>query len=505
MIKVAVYCRVSTDGEDQANSFESQQRYFQELIQSRSDWELYAIYADEGITGTTTKRRIQFNRMIQDAYEGQFRLVLTKEVSRFSRNVLDTIAYTRELKRIGVAVMFLTDNINTMDKDAELYLSILASLAQEESRRTSGRVVWGQTRQMEKGVVFGHSLLGYDVSDGVITVNPQGAETVKFIFQKYTVEEMGTTAIARFLRQEEHQTLSGSTDWTPNAVVRILKNEKYVGDLVQKKTYTPDFLTHQKCRNKGEVPLVCIKNHHEAIISRDVWNRAQERLKENSKHQINEYGHSNRYVFSGRIRCGECGAVFVSRTKKNMDGFVVRRWCCSTVTRNGKGACSIGKTVRDDDALYMVKTAIQNLPIDWSFIVNNVSLLAFQAIQETVQNSTQNKDLIRGEINCLKKKKEAVMDCFFAGTISKQDMKVMKEKYERQLEVLERKLDQILDEQSKNVNIQMIQDVLESVIHGETESELFYRTILGNLYVYRDRQMELTLSYLPFRFQFKDS
>ena len=168
MIKVASYCRVSTDKDDQANSFETQKRYFREYIESHPDWELYEIYADEGITGTTTKKRTRFNRMINDAYEGKFQMIITKEVSRFSRNILDTIAYTRELKAIGIGVIFATDRINTLEPEAEMLLSYLASMAQEESRRTSSRVIWGQTRQMERGVVFGQSLLGYDVKDGVL-------------------------------------------------------------------------------------------------------------------------------------------------------------------------------------------------------------------------------------------------------------------------------------------------------------------------------------------------
>ena len=162
MIKVASYCRVSTDHEDQANSFAAQQRYFKEYIHRQPDWELYGIYADEGITGTSTKKRAQFNRMIHDAYSGKFQLILTKEVSRFSRNILDTISYTRELKALGVGVLFVNDGINTLEPDAELRLSIMASIAQEESRKTSSRVKWGQTRQMERGVVFGRSMLGYD-------------------------------------------------------------------------------------------------------------------------------------------------------------------------------------------------------------------------------------------------------------------------------------------------------------------------------------------------------
>ena len=161
MIPVASYCRVSTDKDDQANSFESQRRYFQEYINRQPDWELYLTYADEGITGTSTKKRAAFNRMIRDARLGKFRLILTKEVSRFSRNILDTIAYTRELRQLGIGVLFMNDGINTLDPDAELRLSIMASIAQEESRKTSSRVKWGQTRQMERGVVFFFAILLY--------------------------------------------------------------------------------------------------------------------------------------------------------------------------------------------------------------------------------------------------------------------------------------------------------------------------------------------------------
>ena len=150
MIKVASYCRVSTDKDDQANSFESQQRYFKEYIDRQPDWELYEIYADKGITGTSTKKRVKFNQMINDAHMGKFNIIITKEVSRFSRNILDTIAFTRELKALGVGVLFMTDGINTLDPDAELRLSIMGSIAQEESRKTSARVKWGQTRQMER-------------------------------------------------------------------------------------------------------------------------------------------------------------------------------------------------------------------------------------------------------------------------------------------------------------------------------------------------------------------
>ena len=223
-MKVAAYCRVSTDKEDQINSFESQRKYFREYIERRPNWELYQIYADEGITGTTTKKRAAFNHMIADAQLHRFDLILTKEVSRFSRNILDTISYTRKLRRLGIGVVFMNDGINTLDPDSELRLSIMGSIAQEESRKTSSRVKWGQTRRMEQGVVFGRSMLGYDVRDGKMTINPQGASVVRLIFQKYVYEHKGTTVIARELRESGYKTLTGSPNWRNTIILKILKN-----------------------------------------------------------------------------------------------------------------------------------------------------------------------------------------------------------------------------------------------------------------------------------------
>ena len=346
----AAYCRVSTDQSDQANSFASQQRYFRDYIDRRPDLLLYDIYADEGITGTSTKKRTEFNRMMQDAREGRFQVILTKEVSRFSRNILDTIRYTRELKELGVGVLFLLDGIDSMRPDAELYLAIMASLAQEESRKTSARVVWGQTRQMEKGVVFGPSLLGYDVKNGEISIKPQGAETVRLIFHKYALAGCSTVEIAADLTMRGIPTHRGSTQWRPGTIVKILKNEKYVGDLVQKKTYTPDYLTHEKRRNSGQVPLVIIRDHHTPIVSRELWEQAQQRLSRNNRRKS---GSSQKHPLSGKIICASCGSFFVSRVKRRGDGTVVRSWRCSAAVRGGKAACG-APTIRENTIMALL-------------------------------------------------------------------------------------------------------------------------------------------------------
>lgn len=506
MSKVASYCRVSTDKDDQANSFDTQKAYFREYIQRNPDWELYEIYADEGITGTSTKKRKEFNRMMNDAYEGKFQMIITKEVSRFSRNILDTISYTRELRAMGIGVIFATDRINTLEPEAEMILAYIAAQSQEESRRTSTRVIWGQTRQMEKGVVFGQSLLGYDVKDGQITVNPEGAEIVRLIFHKYAVEQIATSEIARFLTREGYRTYRGSSKWKSNSVIRILNNEKYVGDLVQKKTYTPDFLSHEKKSNKGSVPLITIPNHHEPIISREVWNLAQARLRKNNKRTAGKSGHSNRYVFSGKIKCGQCGCSFVGRFKYRKDGTRIRRWSCSKATNEGAAACDIGKLVRDDDAMHMLKAAIQALPMDADAVVHNVAELALEVILEGKTAPRDDPERLRQELDRSQQKKEAVMDAFFSREISREDMITFTAKYEQQLSDLWKRLEEAQNRKNTHQDSTalrtQIHEKISAILKGETESEVFYKTLLQSLTVFKDRHLELRLNWLSQVFHF---
>ena len=427
-MKVAAYCRVSTDKEDQWNSLESQKTYFQQYIQRHPDWELSEIYADEGISGTSTKKRVQFNRMISDAKMGKFKLIITKEVSRFSRNILDTIQFTRELRALGVGVLFMNDGINTLEPDAELRLSIMGSIAQEESRKTSSRVKWGQIRQMERGVVFGRSMLGYDVKDGKLTVNPEGAEIVRLIFHKYAVEGKGSSIIARELREAGIVTLTGNPKWNNTHITKILRNEKYVGDLVQKKTYTPDYLTHAKKTNHGAEEKVILRNHHEPIIDRDTWNAVQSEMKRRSRNGALASGHGNRYLFSGKIRCGCCGASFVSRKKYRSDGSFYKRWSCFTAANEGKRhfdpmgnavGCDIGLLLREDFAEEILGAAIKSVLSDTKAATMAAAKATLAQIQSFEQDSGDSAEQLAWEIAQIQKKKEDVLAAFFDKTITK--------------------------------------------------------------------------------------
>ena len=510
MIKVASYCRVSTDKDDQANSFESQQRYFKEYIDRQPDWELYEIYADKGITGTSTKKRVKFNQMINDAHMGKFSIIITKEVSRFSRNILDTISYTRELKALGVYVIFLNDGIATSDADAELKLSIMGSLAQEESRKTSARVKWGQARRMEQGVVFGRSMLGYDVKDGKMTINPEGAEIVKLIFHKYGNEKKGTSVIARELREAGYKSYTGNTKWSNTHIIKILKNEKYVGDLVQKKTITPDYLTHAKKYNHGEEELICIENHHEPIIDRDLWNLVQEELAKRNLHADYGKGHSNRYVFSGKIKCGECGASFISRQRKRKDGSTYKRWGCITATNEGRVhrdsrgnevGCDIGRQIRDELAMDMLKQSLRTIQMDKKWIINNVVSIAMDAISNCENDDFDSEEKLQYEMEQIIDKKQNVLDAFFSKNITKEDMRMMNERYDKQIGELQERLQVVkAREQIHYETSSLKNDVRKQVtnmVSGLTESEIFYKNVLDQMVVYSNQRVEVKLNLLP--------
>ena len=514
MILVASYCRVSTDKDDQANSFEAQQRYFREYIDRQPDWELYRVYADEGISGTSTKKRVEFNRMINDAKMGKFKLIITKEVSRLSRNILDTIGYTRELKALGVGVLFMNDGINTLEPDAELRLSIMGSIAQEESRKTSSRVKWGQTRQMERGVVFGRSMLGYDVKGGRMTINPEGAELVRLIFHKYGIEKKGTSIIARELREEGYQTLTGNTKWSSGHIVKILRNEKYVGDLIQKKTYTPDYLSHQKKRNNGAEEKVILTDHHEPIIDRELWNIVQMELARRNRHGEPGVGHGNRYLFSGKIKCGECGAVFVSRKKYYKNGNVTPKWSCITAVNEGichvdpmgnEVGCDIGLMFRDDFATEILKTATGAVLKAHRWSVSQVSVCTEDVIERNKITKGDSSEKLEYEIKEITKKKEDILDAFFSRDITKEEMRLMNERYDRQLEQLKINLIAAREREQLSYETSMLSSDIKAHIRDLIEreqNEIFFRNVLDTLIVYADRRVEVRLNLLPQKWRF---
>ncbi len=321
MLKVAAYARVSTDSSDQINSLKNQIKYFCDYIKSNPEWEYAGIYYDNGVTGTQTKKRDGFNKMINDCYDKKIDLIVTKEVSRFARNTVDTLEYTRLLNSMGIGILFINDNIDTRANDGEFRLSIMASVAQEESRKISERVKWGQKRAMESGIVFGSTVFGYTIKNGKLYIKEDEAEIVKNIFYKYTIEGKGTYTIAKELTQKGIKPPK-SKAWSSTMVLRILKNEKYAGDLIQRKTITENYLTHKRVRNEND--KVFIPAHHKAIIDADMWQKTQAEIEKRKK----TGGYTGRNSLSGKLQCSLCGENMVigRKQRKNSDEYIF--WHC---------------------------------------------------------------------------------------------------------------------------------------------------------------------------------
>ncbi len=508
--RVAAYCRVSTDRDDQANSFASQQKYFQQYIERTPEWELYRVFADEGISGTSTKNRRGFKLMIAEAKEGRFDLVITKEISRFARNTLDSVYYTRELKRHGVGVIFLNDNINTLEPDAELRLTIMSSIAQEESRKTSERVKWGQKRRMEQGVVFGRNLLGYDVHGGKLYVNEAGAKIVRLIFQKFVQENKGAHVIARELTEAKVPTANQAKEWSSTTVLRILRNEKYCGDLVQKKTYTPDYLSHEKKYNRGEEEFVVIHNHHEPIIARATFEQAKALLDSRAQNQAGQGKYSRCYCFSGKIKCGRCGASYVARRKTRKDGSQYVAWCCYQSRKygrphldaKGEAVGCLPMSIRDDDAQYIMSLVCQDLAKGGKKIIEGLIRVIRQALQREQRLESNSEHQLQRQV--LQAKQERALDLYISGELTKEEFQAARQKYAAAMSSLE-----VSGSESASAaqgkclwdEARIAQAIADILVNGGKDGQ-FYREILASLIVHNRDQIDVHLQHLPVKWSY---
>lgn len=512
-LRVAAYARVSTDSDDQANSFDSQVKYFGERIKQQEDWSLVKVYSDEGITGTSTKKRNGFNSMIDDALSGKIDLIITKEVSRFARNIEDAIKYTRSLKEHNVYVIFVLDGIDTREPDTELKLAIYSALAQEESRKTSERVKWGQKRQMEKGVVFGRSLLGYRVEKGKLFLVEDEAETVRLIFHKYLNEGKGSHIIARELKEAGIKPYNPDgrakykNDWSNTAILRILRNEKYVGDLAQKKTWTKSYLDHKKRYNRGEEEIVYIRDHHPdiAIISREMWDATQKELERRALTTEQKSKHSNRYWASGKVFCGICGERFVNKTKRTSVG-ASRAWTClnhvkASAFRNAE--CNMSEWASDRSlkniVLYILNMLVENKDIIRTEIIRDINSLDFK--QKTISTAD-----IENKIKKSEETHRKLLDIRLAGEISAEEFKSKRADLDKELDDLRNQLSEITEsnENRKKQNDRMLEIVTEvnRILKLEDENlDSLLGTVTQSITVYEGHVVVVRLKDIPFNFR----
>lgn len=444
--RVAAYVRVSTDGEEQLQSFKSQKEYYKDKISKNKDWVMVGIYADEAVTGTKTVKRDGFLKMINDCMEGLVDVILTKSISRFSRNLVDTLQYVRLLKEKGVAVIFEKENINTLSMESEMALALLSTLAQNEVESLSANVKLGIRMKMKRGEMMGfNGCLGYDYhpEDKSITINPEEAETVREIFDMY-LAGYGSSTIAKELERLGRKNKRGEIKWTCSGIRTIINNEKYKGDLLLGKTFTVDPVSKRRLANMGEEEQYYIKGHHEAVVPPEIWEAAQEiRKSRYRKDTMSVDGtrkkYSRKYAFSSMCECGFCGKYLTRRSHNQTVAQTKPVWKCRTSTNFGIKNCPHSKAV--DEAV------IENAFLDMFHLLadnfDDVFDSVIRSIEETLSDNEcvvklQRVDKIISKLESKRKKLTGLL----------LDDKITKEAYDAQYNELVRKTNQAKKEHS---------------------------------------------------------
>ena len=368
--RVAAYCRVSTDSEEQINSYTAQKAYYTQKIEESQDWELAGIFADEGITGTSMKKRKEFNRMITACKRGGIDLILTKSLSRFARNTVDCLETVRILKSKGIGVIFEKENINTLTESSEFLITLFSGFAQAESESLSSNIQLGIRMAMKEGKVNFHyrSMLGYRRgTDGEPEIVPEEAEVVRRIYRRY-LDGCSEGQIQRELTQAGIATAKGVKAWSHQIVHNILTNEKYAGDALLQKTFTTDCISKTVKKNTGELPQYYIKDNHPAIIPRDIYQRVQEEMaRRTSKRKVmqksgkTEQGkYSAKYALSERLVCGECGSPY-KRCTWARNGVKRIVWRCVSRLEFGKKYCHESPSIEEDKLHTAILTALNRV------------------------------------------------------------------------------------------------------------------------------------------------
>ena len=506
--KVAIYARVSTEHEAQINALENQIQYYNNILAQHPEWELVGRYVDEGITGTSVKKRKNFLRMMEDAKNGMFSLILTREVSRFARNTVDTLQETRKLKSYGVEVYFTEDNIRTSDDtDGELRLTLMATLAQNESKKTSVRVKAGQKISFENGVLYGNgNILGYDRVGRELVVNPEQAETVKMIFNMYH-DGMGCKQIAYELEKRGRITSTGLTHWQPGTISRLLRNSFYCGKIVYRKQYVPDYLEQKKINNYDEVDKIEIMGKHEPIISEELFNDCQRRLDAKTVNRLrgNHAINPPKSAYARILKC-QCGSNFERRKwHKYKDGRIRYGFECykqknhgSYRTRLKKGldttGCCTTKMFPEWKLKIVAHWLFNDLWKERDKIINRAIEMLNATIKD--ENVVDYTDEVK-ELNKKRKKYEEklsnLVELRVEGDISKEVYEEKKGAFKKQIEYIDSEL---LKRDVKNsaivsnvkTQIQLLTDLLEKkydVISGDIPEDIV-ETFIDQIVVHDD-------------------
>lgn len=489
-LRVTFYARVSTDQDEQINSLENQVQYYTELIQSKPNWKFVPGYVDEGISGGSTKKRDNFNRMIRDAKAGMFDFIITKEISRFSRSTLDSIKYTQELLDYNVGVFFQNDNINTLDTDSEFRLVIMAGVAQDEIRKLSERLKFGFRQAIKNGHVLGNDkLYGYDKKDCVLTVNEEEAEIIRIIFDLYGNQRLGTRTISKRLMELGYTSREGNA-FNTLTIRHILENPKYKGWYCGNKSQSVDYRTKRNVLLDESEWVTYPDPSIPAIVSEELWNRANalyKRRREEMKSHSSGVSFHNRYPYSAKIYCEEHGTTFhrqVIQTKKGQQEV----WQCKVYRSHGRAACSAPQ-IRSSDLDVILSDIFKELVRDKEKIIDSLVTVLTNIPKEVDYGKLRCQ--VENEMDDLERKKNRLLDLSIAGALTVEEFKERNDAFNAQILECQGKLTAIRQEEenrtSEELDIPAIRRALDVALRftGEIDTALV-ATILDRVVVKKE-------------------
>lgn len=486
-LRVAAYCRVSTEQEEQQNSYQVQISYYTDLINRKKEWTLVKVFADEGISGTQAKKRPEFLKMIRMCKQQKIDLIITKSISRFARNTVDCLEYVRQLKDLGIGVIFEKENLNTLTMTSEFMIALYGSFAQAESESISKNVSWGKQKAYAEGKVsFQYAkLLGYKKGEnGKPEIVPEEAETVRMIYDLF-LDGLSFTRIKNALESQNLLTAMGKKIWSESNIKSILKNEKYVGDALLQKTFTVDCISKKVQKNNGERPMYLVTNHHDPIIDRDTFNRVQQELaRRTSKRKISdktitEQGkYSSKYALSELLICGNCGTPY-RRCTWSANGKKQIVWRCISRLEHGKKYCTDSPTIHEEPLQRAILSAVNEYldcreEIAKILKANIGSVLECQEQQKMInlENRLKELDKVRNDIISLITSggcDEDKMDSEFAKIYAEE------QSVNEQLAELKKKAEISADTQDK------IDRAMDMIEHEKFEIEVFDNVIIRKL------------------------
>ncbi len=466
-LRVGYYARVSTDKDDQLNSLDNQRKYFEELISENKNWTLVNGYIDEGLSGTEVKKRESFLKMINDSTNGTLDLILTKEISRFSRNTVDSIKYTQYLLKQGTVVYFLSDNLNTIQEDSEFRLTIMSSLAQDEVRKLSERVKFGINRMIKDRKLIGGKLIGYDKKNGVFTINEHEAKMVKYVFNVFSSGKKGLTGIARDLKEMGYLNSKGQI-YSTTSLAKIIINPRFKGYYTARMTEVEDYKTHKKVDVAKENQIIEKDDRIPAIVTEEIWDKANEiyekRKKKPAKTVLSTNEHLEKYKYTSKLVCGDCGNTFVRNGGSNRSHNPV--WNCNTYRTKGLKSCASAVILEKalDKIMYSLftdiieqkKEIIENIKDDYKKVLERDSIFV-------------NKDEFLNNKSKLINRRNKLLELYSDDLITKKQFKEDNENLTRQIEEIEGKLEEYnkikKEEDFLSKKLKVLDEILPSKIN----------------------------------------